>query len=91
MRPASQEEARQSFVEKKKEVETRVEGASRRVGRNLINLFIKRFSCLCWGCRVPTGNTKRLNEYPSARRKRIPSREGIVVGVRAGSGADFLP
>lgn len=49
-------------VRGKKEVQN--EGCARGiVGRNLINLFIKRFSCLCWGCRVPTGNTRRLNEY----------------------------
>lgn len=41
-------------------------------GRNPINLFIKRFSCLCRGgvCRVPTGNTRRLKECCRIQRGR---------------------
>jgi len=91
-----EEELGQTFAEKKKRL--RMKGVQRGVGRNLINLFIKRFSCLCWGCRVPTGNTRRLNEYRRGRRRRlgwseIPPREEVVVRweeVRAGSGTDTL-
>lgn len=78
--PAStrrQEEAGRTFVEDKKEREKEREKrpgtrarAKRVRGRNLINLFIKRFSCLCWGWRIPTGNTRRLNESTVDRRKR---------------------
>lgn len=76
--------------EKKKEIE-RTEGVRRGVGRNLINLFIKRFSCLCWGCRVPTGNTRRLNEYRRRRRRLNSAARGIHrEEVRVGSGTDTL-
>lgn len=61
---------------KKKRLRTK--GVQRGVGRNLINLFIKRFSCLCWGCQVPTGNTRRLNEYRRRRRRWWRSEEAGV-------------
>lgn len=41
-----EEEPGQAFAGKKKE-RLRMKGVRRGVARNLINLFIKRFSCLC--------------------------------------------
>lgn len=75
---------------KKRDCETK--GVRGGVGRNLINLFIKRFSCLCWGCRVPTGNTRRLNEYRRRRRRRRRLNSAAIhrEEVRAGSGTDTL-
>lgn len=77
------------FARKKKEEKRKRDRrglcASTGVRRNLINLFIKRFSCLCWGWRVPTGNTRRLNEHlvvvvaaavnPIARRELLQDQE----------------